>query len=86
MENSLPSGTQIKCPRKRHLIGLTNKAISTDIVMPVSFIDFEEGQERVAGEIMACKLCSSMYFIQGKIYTELSWFPNEPQLETPIRG
>lgn len=79
----IPKNTQIICSRKGHLIGVLN----TD--MPdgprVSMIDFNPGQERVAGEKMQCKLCGAPYFLHGKIFTADGWKPDEPKLEPVTR-
>jgi len=81
MSNILPKGTEVRCPRKRHLIGVLNRQINSGGELLMASIDFESGQERVAGETMTCKICGSTYFIQGKLFTENGWSPSDPNLE-----
>jgi len=85
MSHSLQKGTEIRCPRKRHLIGKLSRTLNADEPVNVSRIVFERGQERIAGETMKCKICDSVYFLQGKIYTQDGWQPNEPSLEPVSR-
>lgn len=81
MANILPRGTPIRCPRKRHLIGYLNRDFKADAVPRFNFIDFEIGQERIAGEAATCKICGSQYFVQNKTHTQEGWKPSDPQLE-----
>lgn len=81
----LKKGTEILCPRKRHLIATLNTDLRTGTIINVKFLDFEPEQKRIAGEPMVCKLCGSMYFIQGKLYTQNGWQPSEPNLEPVSR-
>ena len=81
MANILPKGTEVRCPRKRHLIGVTNKPLMSGAMFSPSILDFEPGQERVAGEYAQCKLCNSHYFVQNKLHTKTGWQPSDPQLE-----
>jgi len=85
MSNLLPKGTQILCPRKRHKIGVLSRAMKAGEPLMVSRIDFEDGQGTIAGEPTACKLCSSLYYVGGKLYTADGWRPNAPQLEPVTR-
>ena len=85
MSHTLPKGTEIRCPRKRHLIGTLSRALDAGEPLNVSRIDFEPGQERVAGEVMACKLCSSLYYVQNKLNTDKGWKPDDPSLEPVSR-
>jgi len=85
MAQILTKGTKILCPRKRHLIGTLNRDVNTGEIFGVNRIDFESGQERVAGEPSKCKLCSSVYFIQNKLYTDNGWLPSDPLLEPVAR-
>ena len=77
----LGKGVEIRCPRKKHLIGTIKQALNGGEVISAAKIKFEIGQERVAGELAVCKICGSVYFEQGKIYTQDGWQPNEPNLE-----
>ena len=85
MEQNIPKGTEIRCPRKRHLIGTLNKDLRSSEPLSVKFVDFESGQEKIAGELYSCALCGSLYFTLRKLYTNKGWFPNEPRLETVTR-
>jgi len=84
MSDNIPKGTLIICPRKRHSIGVLNAGFSTDGPLKLSIIDFTDGQERIAGESLECKICSSMYYQQGRIYTSTGWEPKDPRLE-PVK-
>ena len=84
-QTKLPKGTEIHCPKKRHLIATLNTEIKSGTVINVKFLDFEPDQKRIAGEQMVCKLCGSMYFTQGKLYTQDGWSPSEPNLEPVSR-
>lgn len=79
--NAIEAGIKILCPRKRHVIGSMKEPIQNILGFTAGKVDFENGQERVAGELNECKICQSVYFLQGKLYTELGWLPQEPQLE-----
>ena len=81
MANILPKGTEVRCPRKRHLIGVTNRQLNSGDQLRFTYVDFEPGQERIAGEHPECKLCSSRYFVQGKMHTSEGWKPSDPTLE-----
>ena len=83
MTHVLNKGTQITCPRKGHAIGTLNRELISGGIVGLGIIDFEPGQERIAGERAICKLCGSMYFLQGMIHTIDGWSPNDPVLETP---
>jgi len=85
MSHSLQKGTKIRCPRKRHLIGTLSRTLNAGEPLNVSRIEFEPGQERAAGETMTCKICSSLYYVQGKLYTEDGWQPSDPNLEPVAR-
>lgn len=85
MSNTLQKGTQILCPRKRHLIGTISRKVNAGEPLNVSRIEFAPGQERIAGEVMSCKICSSLYYVQNKLYTDEGWQPNEPNLEPVTR-
>jgi len=85
MSNSLPKGTEIRCPRKRHIIGTLSRTLNAGEPLNVSRIEFAPGQERVAGETMTCKICSSLYYVQNKLYTDSGWSPSEPSLEPVSR-
>ena len=77
----LPKGTQITCPRKRHPVGTFNQDVKTTGALLAITVDFEPGQEVIAGDKMVCKLCNSSFFQQGKIHTSEGWKPNDPLLE-----
>ncbi len=79
--NTLSAGTEIVCPRKRHVIGLIKSDIQSGGVISISNITFESGQERIAGELPDCKICNSRYINSGAIHTKTGWFPNAPKLE-----
>jgi len=85
MSHKLKTGTQVQCPRKRHVIGVLKEDVQNLALLSLAKINYESGQDRVAGEIGGCKLCGSLYLTQGKIYTEYGWLPHEPKLETPTR-
>ena len=85
MSHTLQKGTEIRCPRKRHLIGKLNRALNEGEIFMPARVDFEPGQERVAGEPSACKICGSLYYVQNKLYTDSGWQPNEPNLEPVTR-
>jgi len=85
MSHSLQKSTEIRCPRKRHLIGTLSRTLNAGEPLNVSRIEFAPGQERVAGEPSACKICSSLYYVQNRLYTDSGWQPNEPQLEPVTR-
>ncbi len=80
-EEGLPIGTQIMCPRKHHLIGVLNEALMPGMTLKTSTVDFEPGQERIAGDQCKCAICDSWYLVQGKIYTADGWSPSDPTLE-----
>ncbi|MCK4703933.1 MAG: hypothetical protein KAT90_00505 [Gammaproteobacteria bacterium] len=81
MTNILLKGTEIRCPRKRHLIGVASTDLHGSGSFRFQFINFEQGQERIAGEQAKCKLCNSAYIAQDKIHTDGGWFPSDPKLE-----
>ena len=81
--HTLERGTDITCPRKGHKIGEIKQDLITHGPISMDSIEFEPGQERLAGETPKCKMCSSQYFVQGKIHTDDGWKPNDPILETP---
>jgi len=81
MANILPKGTQIQCPRKRHLIGVLNKDLNSGDLLTINIIDFEVSQHRVIGEKASCKMCGSLYLEQGNLYTSEGWKPSNPNLE-----
>ena len=83
MAKILKKGVAVKCPRKAHLIGYLNRNFNIRDVPRFNFIDFEYGQEKIAGEQPECALCGSKYFVQNKIYVKQGWFPSDPNLETP---
>jgi len=83
--NTLPKGTQIKCPRKRHIVGVLTRALQDGEGLRVDRVTFEEGQSRIAGEPMKCRICDSVYFLQGRLYTEHGWWPSDPKLETATK-
>ncbi len=85
MGKVLPKGTQILCPRKRHLIGVTSENYTDSDTLRFSIINFEPGQSRIAGEPMKCKLCDSAYFVQNKLHTRSGWMPTDPFLEPVSR-
>jgi len=85
MSHSLQKGTEIRCPRKRHIIGTLSRTLNAGEPLNVSRIEFAPGQERVAGEVMSCKICSSLYYVQSKLYTDSGWQPSEPSLEPVAR-
>jgi len=81
MADILPKGTQIKCPRKRHLIGVLNKDHRPGDILAINIIDFEESQHRIIGEQAKCKVCDSQYLVDGNLYTSAGWKPFNPKLE-----
>ena len=83
MSRILEKGTIITCPRKGHKIAVVKQDIISGQALNIKLFDFEPGQERLAGETPKCKMCSSQYFVQGKIHTDDGWKPNDPILETP---
>lgn len=85
MSHTLPKGTKILCPRKRHLVGTLCREIKPGEPISATSLNFEEGQERIVGERSECKLCGSVYFIQNRLYTEDGWQPSDPQLEPVTR-
>lgn len=76
----LPKGTVITCPRKRHRIAVANRDIQSGMIR-INDFDFEEGQERIAGEPTKCRICKSEYITQGVAHTTEGWKPHDPQLE-----
>lgn len=85
MASTLKKGTEIRCPRKRHLIGVLNVDVGPGGLISVNSIDFESGQERIAGEPTKCKLCSSQYFVNNRIHTSNGWWPDDPDIEPVSR-
>ena len=85
MANILTKGTEILCPRKRHLIGVLNQDLEPEFLLRLSVIDFESAQTRVQGERPECTICGSLWIVQSTINTENGWWPHDPQLETPPR-
>lgn len=85
MSHSLQKGTKILCPRKRHKIGVLSRTLNAGEILMAARIDFEPGQECIAGEPMACKICSSPYYVQRRLHTDSGWQPSEPSLEPVSR-
>ena len=85
MSYLLPKGTELRCPRKRHLIGTLTRSLEPGEPLNISKVEFEAGQERIAGEVMSCKICSSLYYVQNRLYTDDGWKPSEPSLEPVSR-
>lgn len=81
MENILKAGTNIRCSRKRHNIGVTVSDVDVNGAIMFSSIIFAPGQERIAGEPYRCKICDSLYVMQGKVHTSDGWFPAAPLIE-----
>lgn len=81
MAKTLPKGTEIRCPRKRHLVGVLKKDLLAGSIVSLYAIEFTEGQERVVGEKACCKVCDSQYLVQGNLHTAEGWKPFNPQLE-----
>jgi hypothetical protein len=81
MTETLTKLTAITCPRKGHKIAVINRDIRSGDARNFSQLEFEPGQERIAGEKMICKICQSLYFNQGSIHTENGWWPKDPQFE-----
>jgi len=85
MSHSLPKGTEIRCPRKRHLIGKLSRMLNAGEGLMLARVDFESGQKVNAGEPAACAICGSLYYVQHKLYTDDGWKPSDPNLEPVSR-
>lgn len=79
----IPKGAVVICPRKGHRICTAKVDIISGSLASTKQVDFETGQERIAGEPMKCKICGSPYVVQGMIHTKEGWMPHDPVLETP---
>ena len=80
-DKKIKKGALVLCPRKKHVIGKLKKEKKADELLMLSRIKFEKEQERVQGTTPTCKLCGSLYYVQGKLYTSEGWLPDEPNLE-----
>jgi hypothetical protein len=77
----LPKGTEIRCPRKHHLIAVTALDIVSGALVSLSTFNYEPGMALVQGEKPHCNTCGSAFIVQNKIHTSDGWKPSDPQLE-----
>ena len=87
MNNFLPKGTTITCPRKGHVIATVARDIMPRGLISTRDVDFQPGQSKVMGELPSCSIegCGSKYLTQGSLHTENGWWPKDPILEKTTR-
>jgi len=78
----IPAGTQVECPL-RHPIGVVVTPVLEGDWPAPRHMRFAPGQERVAGELMACTVCGRLYSVNGSLRTTTGWVPDSPGLERP---
>jgi hypothetical protein len=80
----IEKNTVITCSRRHHPIGTLTEQIKAGDPLKFFAVYFFAGQRRVQGEPFNCRLCGSLYWLDGKLHTVNGWMPDDPKME-PVK-